>query len=173
MKSFIAIFCSIACLSVSLAGCGGGGGTPGPTVATTKMYLFGTMSSASTGGSAGIVNSINTTVSALPEGMILTSITPSGAAVDVPASNASWAFIGATRDLSISLLNTTDISVKADSTSNGGKGVELATLNFTLTGGTTTPIPTLGTDTTVFQYRSPVSANYLNGCIINFTTTYH
>jgi len=167
--------------ALALTGCGGGGGgggaaaaapaaPAGPTVATTKMFLFGTMSSATAGGSAGIMENINTTIASLPAGVTLTSVVPSGSAAAIPVGDATSGFNGATRDLTISLLNSNHTAVVA---SNVGNGAEVATLNFSLTGGATPPIPTPGTATTVFQFRAPVSVKELNGCIINFTTTYH
>lgn len=171
MKRFLVIFSIISCSAAGLAGCGGGGGgASAPTVATTKMYLFGTMSSASAGGSAGIMDSINTTISTLPAGVTLTSIVPSGIALGIPPGDATTGFNGGTRDLTISLLNSNHTQVIA---SNVGNGVEVATLSFALTGGATPPIPTPGTAATVFQYRTgPLSIKNLNGCTINFTTTY-
>ena len=185
MKRLITLSFAFFCSAVALSGCGGGGGggaaapaapaTPAPTVATTKMYIFGTMSSATAGGSAGIVNNINTTISALPAGVTLTSIVHSGATATMPVVagiTPSTSFDGATRNLEINLLNTTDIDVKADTTSNSGKGIEVATLYFSLTGGTTPSIPTPGAATTVFQLRNINEINYLNGCVVNFVTTY-
>ena len=188
MKRFITLSFAFFCSAVALYGCGGGGGggaaapapapasasaaaAPAPTVATTKMYLFGTMSSATAGGNAGIMDSINTTISSLPVGVTLTSIVPSGAAAAIPVGDASYGFNAGTRALTISLLNSNQTAVVA---SNAGNGVEVATLNFSLTGGATPPIPTPGTSTTVFQNRPPpYSSDYLNGCVVNFVTTYH
>lgn len=174
MKRFILIFCATFYSAAVLSGCGGGGGGGGntsATTATTKMYLFGTMSSASAGGSAGIMENVETTISALPAGVTLTSIVPSGTAALIPSGDASYDEF--TRV--ITLLNSKHTPVVADTTINAGKGVEVATLTFSLTGGATPPIPTPGTDTTVYQYRTDSlgeSVKELGGCIINFTTTY-
>lgn len=186
MKKLFIIFFVIISSAATLAGCGSGGGggfavAPSrPTTATTKMYLFGTMSSASAGGSDGVMANINTVISSLPAGVTLTSMVPSGTAAAIPTGNTSSGFIGGTRDFSISLINpipalpAQPVDVKADTVSNDGKGVEVATLYFSLTGGATPPIPTPGTTTTVFQYRTgPTSIKEINGCVVNFTTTYH
>jgi hypothetical protein len=188
MKRFILILCATICSAVALTGCGGGGGgggtappvPPVATVATTKMYLFGTMSSASTGGSAGIMDSINTTISALPTGVTITSIVHSGSAAAMPVITDITPMAdlsGVNRDLVISLVNSNHSPVVADTTSNAGKGVEVATLSFSLTGGATPSIPSPGSATTVFQYRTDPtngpSVKELGGCIIHFETTYH
>ena len=176
MKKFLLIICAIISSSVALAGCGGGGGaaapTPPPTAATTKVFLFGTMSSASAGGSAGIMDSVSTTIPALPAGVTLTSIVSSGpVASGILNSDVSSSFDAFTGDLIISLLNSNQTAVIANTT---GKGVEVATLNFSLTDVAVPIITTPGTATTVFQYRTgPLSVKELNGCVINFVTTYH
>lgn len=179
MKKFVMILAVIISTAATLAGCGSGGGgialaPSGPTAATTKMYLFGTMSSATAGGSAGIMDSITTTISALPAGVTLTSITPSGAAATITSGMATYGFDVVTRDLAISLLNGDHIAVVADTISNAGQGVEVATLTFSLPRGVTPPIPSPGGGTIVFQYRDgPLSVKELSGCVVNFTTTYH
>ena len=179
-----------------LGGCGGGGGDSAPpaaTQATAKMYLFGTMSSASAGRSAGVIDSVQTTVLSVPTGLFVnyTSqavpgdpansyrlrsgvIVPSGPVL-LPAGNITALFNTVTRDITLSLLNSgAGVNLAADTVSNGGKGVEVATINFTLAAGETPAVSATGTATVVQQFRTigGPSIDALNGCAVNFATTY-
>ena len=187
-----------ACLFsiVTLAGCGGGGGGGnggGIPTATTKVHLFGTMSSASANRSAGVVDSVQTTTLAVPPNLFVnyTSqavagdppnsyrlkggfVVPSGPA-QISVAAISGNYNTDTRLLTISFLNSGGvINLLSSTTANAGNGEELATINFTRTAGAT---PALSPDAspTIYQYRtisgSP-SVDKLNGCSLKFTTTY-
>lgn len=178
-----------------LGGCGGGGddSPPPSTQATAKMYLFGTMSSASAGRSAGVVDSVKTTILSVPAGLFVnyTSqavpgdpansyrlrggvVVPSGPAL-IPAANITALFNTVTRDVTLSLMNSGGgVNLIADTVSNAGKGVEVATINFSLAAGETPAVSATGTATSVQQFRTIGGPDIreLNGCAVNFETTY-
>lgn len=181
-----------------LGGCGGGGGgdsAPPPTPkATAKVYLFGTMSTATISQAAGLVDSLETTVT-LPAGVFVnvTSLPVAGdpantrrlkggtivasGPVQVTADKITALYNSVTRDLTITMLNTNRAAnLVADTTSNANQGAEFATINLTRTAGVTTALPTPGSATVVVQNRtlnSNVDIRPLGGASVNFATTFH
>jgi hypothetical protein len=189
MKKFAmpAIICAFAALAI--AGCGGGGGAA--TKAVTKVLLFGTMSSST------VLSSVQTRMtvpSALqinyssaftmtnystPHGIFPLrsgAVVPSGP-VKIPAANITGSYNNATHELIISMVNPpggSQVAWQCSTTGNKGKGEEIATINFKLAKPVAlSAIPAQDPTVTVGKYRaSPVTSDYLNGCVSNYDTTF-
>lgn len=188
MKRYIvaALICALSALT--LTGCGGDGGGTTPTTpttpatkATTKVYLFGALSSNSK------IATVQTTI-IVPNGIMVNYTSPPGATsgifplrkgiavpsgpVQVSATDISGTFDIASRKLHINLFNNPTNSVLLKSSSSG-IGEEIATLNLTLASPGVQPlIPALDTLVMVSQDRGGNSVNYLSGCNTNFVTAY-
>lgn len=187
MKKYLLM--AITCLfsAMSLTGCGGGGGgggntTPAATQATTKVHLFGTMSSNSR------IATVQTTMT-VPSGIMVNYSSPAGStsgtfslrrgavvpsgSVQVASADISATFDTASRKLSVSLVNQGRLPLRSSTT---GRGEEIFTIFFTLASpGGTVPLP--GEDALVSvgqekQTPSGPAVDYLTGCSINYLTTF-
>ncbi len=178
-----------------MSGCGGGGGSSvGPTTkATTKMFLFGAMSSNTRFGvysSSGKIASVQTSMT-VPSGIMVNYSSPAPAGypansfplrkgfvvpsgpVRVAATDFTGTFDTSSRILTISLVNLERALLKSTTV---GNGAEIATINFTLASpGVEPPMPLADPLVIVSQERptQPVSVDYLTGCKTNFSTTFH
>lgn len=157
--------CSVTLL-VCLAGCGGGGGTPAPSKVTTKLYLFGTMSSNSK------ILTISTTVSvptfkdytvpsptAVPPYNLRTGLLR--ASGPVLANSVSGVYDTNTKKLTIKVINGSFLNLSSSVT---GKGKEFASL----TSAPGTVIPASDPAPVVTQQRLVKPADELNGCTVNY-----
>jgi hypothetical protein len=188
MKQFVRAAIIGTLSAVALAGCGGGGGSAPVTTATTKVFLFGTMSS--NGRIAGVTTSMTVpggvmvNYSTAP-GVMLNYSTPhgifplkSGAVLPtgpVRVSSASGSYDNAGHKLTISLVNGTFLNLSSSTTRNSGKGTEIALINFTLAKPGGTPILPASDLFPIVRHDRPslgIFGDYLNGCTVNFTTTY-
>jgi len=173
--------------ALTLAGCGSSGNpsavTPVETQATkasSKVYLFGNMSSNSR------IATVDTSMN-VPDGIMVNYSSPPGATsgvfplrsgVAVPSgpvqlapADISGTFDVSSRKLYLRLMNNPGNSVLLKSSSNGN-GEEVATLNFTLASPGIKPVmPAMDELITVGQDRGN-SINYLGGCKVNFITDY-
>jgi hypothetical protein len=185
MKKFPSMIMIGALSALALGGCGGGGGGGGatlvlPTKAVTTVYLFGNMSSNST------VASVQTSMT-LPSGVLVNYTSPPGqpgvwplksgvvqASGPTKVSLVSGSFDTVSRKLEISLVNGAFANISASTTTNGGKGTEMATVNFTLkTPGTTVAMPTHDPSPVVGKMTPGPTVSYQNGFQTNFTTAFH
>lgn len=187
MKRYIVatLICALSALTLTGCGDGGGGGTtpttPAATKATTKVYLFGALSSNSK------IATVQTTM-IVPNGIMVNYSSPPGATsgifplrrgvavpsgpVQVSAADISGTFDIASRKLNIYLFNNPTNPVLLKSSSSG-IGEEIATLNLTLASPGVQPlIPALDKLVMVSQDRGGNSVNYLSGCSANFVTAY-
>lgn len=168
--------------TLALTGCGGGGSAPPAAVkATTKVFLFGAMSSNSR------IATVQTTMT-VPSGVMVNYSSPPGAVsgtfplrggfavpsgpVKVSATDISGTFDTASRQLTVSLINRGRLDLASNTT---GNGAEIAALNFTLAAPDTKPgMPAQDPLASVGQERATQpapSVDYLTGCKINFVTT--
>lgn len=187
MKNYVKAAIIGVLSALALTACGGGGSAPA-TTATTKVFLFGTMSSNSR--IAGITTSMT-----VPGGVMVNYSTAPGVMVNystphgifplrsgsvVPSgpfkvSSASGSYDNASHKLTVSLVNGAFLNLSSSTTKNSGKGAEVATINFTLAKpGVTPTMPTDDLTPTVKQDRPSLGifGDYLNGCKVNFTTTF-
>ena len=173
---------------LALAGCGGGGGggSSPATKAVTKVYLFGNITSADK-----IVATVQTTMN-VPSGVMLnyssvpgaTSglctlrkgvVVPSGPVQVSPSDFSASTYDIAGRVLTVRMVNNGRLPLKSSSTDNGGKGTEIAMINFSLAtpGGTPSMMPEEDLVPTVSQEALLVHDVTLSpGCKISFATTY-
>jgi hypothetical protein len=156
--------------SLTLSGCGGGGGG-GVAKQTTKLYLFGSMSSNS------IIATVTTSV-AVPNFIDYSAPSKTAKGIFPLRSRVLAAsgpvlvsdITGSTYDnntgkLTVILVNGGFLNMSSSTTRNSGKGTEIATL--TTTPGTTFPLA--DTSPSVGQQRtSPVSTSFLGGCKVNY-----
>lgn len=172
--------------ALTLAGCGGGGGGGGGgsvSKATTKVYLFGNITSASN-----VVATVKTTLN-IPSGVLINyssapgatsglcilrkgAIVPSGPVL-VSASD----FSGSTYDLTsrILTLNLANFSRVALKSGASGNGKEIATINFTLAtpGSTPSAMPLQDSLAEIGQeVLSTHDTSYPPGSVTNFVTTF-
>lgn len=205
MGKYISAAIGVALTALAVAGCGGGGGGGGGaapaalTRATTKLYLFGTMSS------SGKFNNISTsstiaTVSAklnVPSGVLINYSSAPGATsglcdlrpgvlvpsgpVQVASNSLTGTYDIASRTLTVSLLNWPGQNQVALKNSTSGPGAEIATINFSLVtpGVTPSSMPLQDLSPTVGQNRqllthppTTLDNSYLTGSTVNFATTY-
>lgn len=166
----------IMVLFFALHGCGGGGGggggPSGPTTSTTKLYLFGTLSSNRNIASVqtSIAVSGFTSYSA-PVGAVAGVyplrrgvFSPSGPVI-VSSSNASYDI--SQQKINISLINGTFKNMSSSTLRNGGMGTEIGTLIMpaavSFSSGTVDYNPSVG------QFRlSPPEIKSLAGCKVNY-----
>jgi hypothetical protein len=186
MKKYAMAAIVSAFLALSLTGCGGGGGGGGSapaTTATTKVFLFGTMSSNSR--IAGVTTSL-----IVPSSVLVNYTSPAGASTGtwplrsgvivasgpIKVDTVSGSYDIITRKLAISLINGGFLNLSSSTTKNSGKGTEIATLNFKLAkpGVTTPAMPTEDASPTVKHDRPGLGifGDVLNGCKTNFSTLY-
>ena len=164
-----------------LAGCGGGGGGGGGSAsrATTKVLLFGNISTA-----AKIVATVQTSIT-IPNGVLVNYssapgattglcnlrkgvITPSGTLL-VNSADLSGTYDIAKRILTVNLVNNGSLALKSNAT---GNGFEVATLNFTLT-ATPPAMPVQDSLALIGQeILSTHDLSYPSGNKVNFVTTY-
>lgn len=184
MKKYITT--TLICLfsALTLAGCGGGGGGSGPTTkATTKVYLFGNITSAEK-----IVATVKTSIN-LPSGVLVNYssapgattglyklrkgvIVPSGPVLVSDSDFDSSSYDLASRVLTINLINFSRVSLKSGST---GDGKEFATINFSLaTAGTLpTSMPLKDSLAEVSQDSLSNPGAIPAAGVTNFITTYN
>jgi hypothetical protein len=177
--------------AATVAGCGGGGGSGSSgggavTKATTKVLLFGAMSTASK------VAAVQTSF-IVPSGVLVnySSPAPAGYPVDtyplrggavvpsgpvrVAASDITGTYNTATAMLSLNLLNSARVGLKSGTV---GMGIEIATVNFKLVSPgalQVLPVPWQDPAVTVWQeVPTPpiVSVVTLPGFTLNMSTSY-
>ncbi len=184
MKKYVTT--TIICIfsALALAGCGGGGGGGGGAAkATTKVYLFGNITSA-----ANIVGTVRTTLN-IPSGVLVnyssapgaTSglcklrkgvLVPSGPVMVSTSDFNSSSYDIASRVLTLNLVNSSRVSLKSGSS---GNGKEIATINFSLAtaGNIPTSMPVSDSLAEVGQeVLSTHDTSYPTGSKTNFVTTY-
>lgn len=186
MKKYVmtTIICVFSALALAGCGGGGGGGGGGPvTKATTKIYLFGNITSA-----GNIVGTVKTTLN-VPSGVLINYsstpgattglcilrkgvIVPSGP-VQVSASDFSGSSYDLTsRVLTLQLVNFSRAALKSGSS---GNGKEIATINFSLAtpGVLPSSMPVKDSLAEVGQeVLSTHATSYPLGSETNFETTY-
>ncbi|TWJ33594.1 hypothetical protein [Geobacter argillaceus] len=156
--------------ALTLAGCGGGGGGGGggPSKASTKLYLFGTMSSnyniASVDTSVIVPNfkdytaptGSTATVFQLRSGVLVPS-------AKVSLATASYDTVGKVLTINVSMDRFKNMS--SSTTSNAGKGTEFATL--ITTPGSTFPSADASPYVGQFWLNGP-NVRTLTGCKVNY-----
>lgn len=184
MKRLISIALAglLPALLLSACGSGGGGSTTAlpATRAVSTMFLFGNMSSGST------ITSVQSTIT-LPSTILVNYSSPpgttsgnwplrSGAVVasgPTRFSVAGGSFDIASRKLEITLVNGGFLNLSSSTTKNGGRGTEIATVNFTLASpGVTTALPAQDASPVVGKQSPGPNIGYQNGCKTNFSTVY-
>lgn len=183
MNRFHSMILTGALSALALGGCGGGGGAGTavvlPTKAVTTLYLFGNMSANST------VTSVQTSMT-VPSGVLVNYTSPPGQAGVWPlksgvlqasgpnkVSMVNGSFDTVSRKLQISLVNGTFLNLSASTTKNGGRGTELATVNFTLkTPGVTVEMPASDSAPLVGKMTPGPTVSYQNGFKTNFSTAF-
>lgn len=157
---------------LTLAACGGGGGGGGGGVQkqTTKLYLFGNLSTnfkvANVTTTLTVPNFTDYSASASDANGVSSLrsgvITASGPAL---ASQVSGTYNVNSKLLTIALVNGGNLNMTSSTVDNAGKGTEIATL--VTTAGTT--LPTTDPAPAVGQFRLvPPKVSDLNGCLVNF-----
>lgn len=169
-KSFQAlIIASVALLTLVACGGGGGGSSIAISKQSTKLYLFGNLSSSfnvayvtTTLTVPGFVDyssssSDSNSTSPLRSGVI----TASG---PILASSVSGSFNRNSKLLTLTLTNGSFLNMSSSRLRNSGRGTEVATL-------VTTPgtlLPAVDTTPAVGQFRiSPLKSGELHGCAVN------
>lgn len=172
----IRLLIAAAVLGTTLTACGGGGGG-GPVAASkaeVKAYLFCAMSSNSK------IVSIESALT-LPAGLEVPITQEIG---DDPTVHTVAADVIASQFFTDSATFNQARSVKYSlslaspfpniSSSKKGNGKEIATLNFPLTVSgvnPTTPVPVADPTPTIGKIRNN-NGDFLDGCIVNYVTTY-
>lgn len=188
MKKYL-IMTVLTVIAVSgLTGCGGGVGDSTITKATTKIYLFGNITSANK-----VVASVKTTMN-VPIGILVNyssapgatsglcklrkgTVVPSGPVKEtgINSGDTYGTFDIASRTLNVNLFNGSLADVKSSTTANSAKGTEIATINFTLAipGVTPPAMPLQDSAAEVGIYTlSPLDLSYSSDSNVNFVTTY-
>ncbi|AJE03775.1 hypothetical protein [Geobacter pickeringii] len=206
MEKYISAAIGVALTALAVTGCGGGGGGGGGaaapaavTRATTKVYLFGTMSSSGKFNNISTTSTIATVSTKLnvPSGVLVNYSSAPGATsglcilrpgvlvpsgpVRVATTDLTGTYDIASRTLTVSLINSPGQNQVALKTSSTGTGAEIATINFSLATAGVTPssMPLQDLSPSVGQYRQllthpPTTLDniYLTGDTVNFATTY-
>lgn len=181
--------------ALGIAGCGGGGGGSvggvGPaTIASTKVFVFGNMTS------IGRISTVKTTINV--PGSVLVNyssapgatsglctlrkgvIVPSGKVLAATSDFNLSTYDISSRVLTVSMWNSGRLLLKGSTTGNSGKGEELAIINFSFAtpGVTPTGMPLTDTSAIISQELpgvlpgDPPSITVLPGSKTNFDTTY-
>lgn len=185
MKRYIRTVAIIAFSALSLAGCGGGGSSPA-TKATTKIYLFGNITSAGSVVStvkttmnipAGVL--LNYTSAALPTGLCTLKkgvIVPSGPVLVSASDFSDSTYDPKSGVLTINFVNSNPTGTPSLKSGATGNGKEIATVNFSLATPGVLPASMPEKDTLAEVGRfvlSPPTVSYPVGSLTNFATTYH
>jgi len=188
MKMYGTLFIAGLLMTLGLAGCGGGGGGGGGITsgATTKVLIFGHISSSSRlstiHASLTVPASVQVNYSSAPgatSGLCKLRkgvITPSGPVLVSTSDFDGSTYDIASRLLTINMVNNGRVMLKSSTTANSNLGAEIATIVFKLTtvGVLPTTMPLADPSASISQEMAgtPPSVIAVPGAAVNFTTTY-
>jgi hypothetical protein len=185
MKRLMTIIVAGLTVTMALSACGGGGGGSSPvSSASTKLLVFGHMTSlarlATVQATMTIPTSIQVNYSSAPgaiSGLCKLRkgvITPSGTVLVSADDFSGSTYDIASRILTINMVNSGQVALKSSDIANSGKGAEIATLQFKLTtpGTLPTTMPLSDATATISQQLPGPSVTLLPGALVNYLTTY-